>query len=120
MKKSILLAAIILTVCFTDVSAQTKFMHLTTIESVVGGGVGRSRMIITDENGNQKEKGLDNLFSMVGINISNIKRNENDILDEISKISSEGWTLISTIPMTLSPGQNGAGIFMTRYLFAKD
>lgn len=120
MKKSILILLSILTVCTADLFSQSKFMQITTIESVVGGGVGRSRMIITDEEGNQKEKGLDNLFSMVGINVGNIKRNENDILDEIRKYASEGWTLISTIPMTLSPGQNGSGIFMTRYLFAKD
>lgn len=100
-------------------SANSKFMQITTIESVVGGGFGRSKMIITKEDGSQEERDLENLFSMTGINFKNIKSNETGILQTLKSYTDAGWKLHSTIPMTLSPGQNGAGIFMTRYLLVK-
>jgi hypothetical protein len=97
-----------------------KFMQITTIESVVGGGFGRSKMIITKEDGSQEEKDLENLFSMAGINFKNIKSNESVILQTIKSFTDAGWKLKSTVPLTLSPGNNGNGIFMTRYLLVKD
>ena len=42
----------------------TKFVQITTIESVIGGGIGRSKMIITKEDGASEEKDLNNLFSI--------------------------------------------------------
>ena len=98
----------------------SKFMQITTIESVVGGGFGRSKMIITKEDGTQEEKDLENLFSMTGINFKNIRINETAILQTIKTYTDTGWKLQATIPMTLSPGNNGAGIFMTRYLLVRD
>jgi hypothetical protein len=97
-----------------------KFMQITTVESVVGGGFGRSKMIITKEDGSQEEKDLENLFSMTGINFKNIRTNETIILQTIKSFTDTGWKLHATIPMTLSPGNNGAGIFMTRYLLVRD
>lgn len=58
---------------FAQQQTESKFMQITTIESVVGGGLGRSKMIITKEDGTQEEKELENLFSMTGINFKNIK-----------------------------------------------
>lgn len=98
----------------------THFMQVTTIESVVGAGIGRSKMIITKEDGSQEERDLENLFSMTGINFKNIKENENKIVQTLKALTESGWKLTSTVPLTLSPGQNGAGIFMTRYLFTKE
>ena len=95
-------------------------MHVTTIESVVGGGFGRSKMVITKEDGTQEEKDLENLFSMTGINFKNIKLNESAILQTLKSYTDTGWKLHATIPMTLSPGQNGSGIFMTRYSLSKE
>lgn len=106
-----------------NVNAQQKpsqFMQITTIESVVGGGVGRSKMIITNADGSQEERDLENLFSLTGINFKNIRSNENDILNTIKNYTGKGWKLISTVPLTLSPTQGGAGIFMTRYLLGKE
>ena len=96
-----------------------KFMQITTIESVVGGGLGRSKMIITKEDGSQEEKDMENLFSLTGLNLKNIKSNESDILKVLKSFSDEGWKLYQVIPLTLSPGDKGAGIFMTRYLMNK-
>ena len=95
-------------------------MQITTIESVVGGGFGRSKMIITKEDGSQEERDLENLFSLTGINMKNIKSNESSILQVLKVYTDAGWKLQSTIPLTLSPAQTGNGIFMTRYLMVKE
>ncbi|MEP7258493.1 MAG: hypothetical protein ABI687_08895, partial [Flavitalea sp.] len=59
---------------------KTQFMQITTVESVVGGGLGRSKMLITNADGSQDERDLDNLFSLAGINFKNIRSNESTIL----------------------------------------
>jgi hypothetical protein len=105
---------------FAQENTSSKFMQITTIESVVGGGLGRSKMIITKEDGTQEEKELENLFSMTGINFKNIKSNESGILQTLKTYIDAGWKLYSTVPLTLSPGNNGSGIFMTRYLLIKE
>ena len=99
--------------------SESKFVQITTIESVVGGGLGRSKMIITKEDGSQEEKDLNNLFSIAGINFKNIKDNETSILQTIKTYTDDGWKMFSNTPLTLSPGNNGSGIFMTRYLLTK-
>jgi hypothetical protein len=106
-----------------DILAQQKpvqFMQVTTVESVVGGGLGRSKMIITKEDGSQEERDLENLFSIAGINFKNIRENENNIIRTLKSFTDNGWKLLSTVPLTLSPNQGGSGIFMTRYLFQKE
>lgn len=96
-----------------------KFMQITTIESVVGGGFGRSKMLITKDDGSQEERDMENLFSLTGMNIKNIKSNESDILKTLKSFIDEGWKVYQVIPLTLSPGDKGPGIFMTRYLLSK-
>jgi hypothetical protein len=107
----------------TSLNAQDKsttgFMQITTIESVVNGGLGRSRMIITEEDGTQKEKDLNNLFSVAGINFKNIKENEASLVGTLKSYTDKGWKLLSATPLTLSPNEGGNGIFMTRYLLTK-
>lgn len=99
-------------------SASYEYYIVTTIESVVPMGLGRSRMISTDENGKTDEVKLENFFSAVGINFGNIRENDAMIADKISKMSAEGWELHH-----ISNGVYGAdtstGIFITRYLFRK-
>ncbi len=121
MKKATILVALFVA-CYFNVSAQNRqrFMQITTIESVVSAGFGRSKMLITKEDGSQEERDLENLFSMTGLNIKNIKSNENNILQVLRTYTDEGWKLLSTVPLTLSPNQNGNGIFMTRYLLVRD
>lgn len=96
-----------------------KFMQITTIESVVGGGLGRSKMVITKEDGSQEERDMENLFSLTGINMKNIKSNESDILRTLKSFTDDGWKIAQVTPLTLSPNQNSNGIFMTRYLLSK-
>lgn len=96
-----------------------KFMQVTTIESVIGGGFGRSKMVITKEDGTQEERDMENLFSLTGMNMKNIKTNESDILKTLKTFSDEGWKIEQVTPLTLSPSDKGTGIFMTRYLLTK-
>ena len=96
-----------------------QFMQITTVESVVGGGLGRSKMIITNPDGSQKESDLENLFSLAGINFKNIKENEDKIVRVLKGYTDEGWKVDYVTSFTLSPSDNGLGIFMTRYLLSR-
>lgn len=125
MKKTVFLVFIILGLSFSMQAqdsakvAPRQFMQVTTIESVIGGGIGRSKMLITQPDGSQEEMDLNNLFSIGGINFKNVKENENTILKILKLYADEGWKIEQTIPLTLSPPNNGAGIFMTRYLLSR-
>ena len=121
MKKAVLILSLCFALTATYAQEKVKFMQITTIESVVGRGFGRSKMIITKEDGTQEESDMENLFSLTGINMKNIKSNETSILKVLKSYSDDGWRIQSTTPLTLSPNQNnGNGIFMTRYLLVKE
>lgn len=126
MQRLSLLLLFMMVLGFSSFAQETKpavskqFMQVTSIESVVAGGLGRSRLIITNADGTQTEADLNNLFSMAGINFGNIKENEDKVLRLLKKYSDEGWKIEQVIPLSLSPAQNGAGIFMTRYLLTRE
>lgn len=126
MKKIILSMVIAITLLNTLQAQEVKpepskqFMQVTTVESVVAGGLGRSRMIITNADGSQKESELNNLFSMTGINFKNIKENEDNLIKTLKSYTDDGWKLEQVTSLTLSQNDSGAGgIFMTRYLLSK-
>jgi hypothetical protein len=97
-----------------------QFMQVTTIESVLSGGLGRSKMIVTNPDGSQKESGMENLFSMVGINFKNIGENENKLINTLKFYTENGWKIDHVTSLTLSQTESGnGGIFMTRYLLSK-
>jgi hypothetical protein len=124
MKRIILFAAIAL-LSFSAQAQEQKsepskqFMQITTIESVVSGGLGRSKMIVTEADGSQKELDMENLFSLTGINFKNIKDNESKVVQTIKRYTDDGWKIDQTSSFALSPSQNSSGIFMTRYLLSK-
>lgn len=68
-----------------------EYKQFSTVESLVAGGLGRSRILTTDEKGVSVEKDLMNFFSMVGINFGNISNNDKLIVDRINEYSNEGW-----------------------------
>ncbi|MBP6455631.1 MAG: hypothetical protein KA275_02775 [Chitinophagaceae bacterium] len=119
--KKLIIAFSILAFFSFDSFSQKKIMQVTTVESIIPGGLGRSKMIITNEDGTQMEKPMENFYSMVGINFGNIKSNELAILDELKKWIAEGWELKFTTTGVQSPAQGGGsqGIYMTRYIFMK-
>jgi len=126
MKKIITLLVVALTIGAGLAAQETKpetgkqFMQINTVESVVAGGLGRSKMIITAPDGSQKEADLENLFSLTGINFKNIKVNEDKIVKILKTYTDDGWKLDHVTSLTLSQNDNGAGgIFMTRYLLSK-
>ena len=50
--------------------ANYSYQQVTTIESVVGGGFGRSKMLFTPAYKGAADAPLENLFSLTGINMS--------------------------------------------------
>lgn len=109
------------------------FKMITVVESVIPGGLGRSRMITTDHSGSLEEVKLKNFFSLVGINFSNIKENDVAITDKITKLYVDGWELMdvtsgvySSADMNVTDTKDGSsgsssstGIFITRYLLKR-
>jgi hypothetical protein len=119
--KTFILSALFLLFATSELFSQkVAFMQITSVESVVGAGAGRSKLIITKDDGTQEEKEMENLFSMVGINFKNVKTNESLLLQTLKSYTDLGWKLVSTTPLTLSPNQNANGIFLTRYLLQKE
>jgi hypothetical protein len=98
-----------------------EYRQFSTIESVVPGGVGRSRIIISDQGDQEVGKDLLNFYSMVGINFKNIANNDRVIVETINEYVNEGWELHTVVTgvNSASQGKGGTGIFITRYLFRK-
>jgi hypothetical protein len=144
MKKIIVTAFLIAGLFVTAQGFQYKIV--TTIESVVPGGIGRSRII---ENGtevdytqftttrtkegkektdkdrsdvkidNLKESTLVNFYSLVGINFQNIASNDAMVTSMLNKYSKEGWELFNIVSGVESDAGkgDGDGIFITRFYF---
>lgn len=94
------------------------FQQVTTIESVVPMGAGRSRMIATSPTGTLEETELKNFFSISGINFANVRSNDKATTDKISQLVNAGWDL-DQITSGVYSGNDNSGIFITRYLFKK-
>ncbi|GJM61644.1 hypothetical protein [Persicobacter diffluens] len=127
-------------------SAQTQYKVVTSVESVVPMGIGRSRIIdaqgekdyanyTTDRSKGQKnetsrkdlktteleETKLLNFYSAAGINFSNIASNDMVISSKINALVEEGWELAfvtSGVESDAGKG-DGKGLFITRYIFKK-
>lgn len=110
--------AIALLFGFKPAQEETKYTQITTIESVVPGGLGRSRMITTDPNGEYKEVDMENFFSLVGINFGNVRKNDKIITDKLNQMTSDGWVL-EQVNSGVYSADKSTGIFVTRYLFKK-
>ena len=135
--------------CASDMFAQ-EYLVVTTVESVVPMGVGRSRMIIQTDSINvdafttsrvdgktSKQKDVArsdakinsfdetkmlNFYSAVGINFQNIASNDAMISDKINKLAQDGWEMaFVTSACESDAGKgDGTGIFITRYIFKRD
>ncbi|MCS7077400.1 MAG: hypothetical protein NZ455_11860 [Bacteroidia bacterium] len=96
------------------------YMQVTTVESIIPGGLGRSKMLITDEKGNTTETDMENFYSLVGINFGNITSNNKQIVTKINELCGKGWELDKVTAGVQSPTDGGKqGIYLTRYLFKK-
>ncbi len=123
MKKAICIAALLGCLLSSEAlwaQVAKQYLFLTTVESIIPGGLGRSRMMISRPDGQQSEEDLRNFYSLVGINFGNIKDNDEDVLQKINALVAEGWTLEFVNSGVQSPSETqGPGIYMTRYLFSK-
>lgn len=146
MKKIVLLA--LLAGCTTLLYGQ-EYKVITTVESVVPMGIGRSRMMepkqetnyreLTTERVDGKKSGMDdvkrgdikidnfeetkllNFFSAAGINFQNISSNDAVVSSKLTEMAKEGWTLVFVTSGVESDAgkQDGNGIFITRYIFKR-
>ena len=88
--------------------SKTFYTQITTIESVVPGGLGRSRMVTTDPDGNYKEIDMENFFSFVGINFGNVRKNDK-MITELHYKFNPAFEVVANGKITeLYPVNNGA------------
>lgn len=103
-----------------NVNQRYEYKQISAVESVIPGGLGRSRLLTTTENGTAIEKDLKNFYSMVGINFGNISNNDQVIIDRVNEYINEGWELVHITSGVQSPTDGGkTGIFITRYIFRR-
>ncbi len=146
MKNIILLMAFGL-LSYSGINAQ-EFKVITSVESIVPSGMGRSRIIDakeekdyetytstqTEENNsrnkskrgdirvkNFEETKLLNFYNIAGIRFQNIAANDAVISSKLNKMAKEGWELIHVLSAVESDAgdKDGQGIFITRYIFKK-
>ncbi|MEM1407110.1 MAG: hypothetical protein AAGG59_10075 [Bacteroidota bacterium] len=147
MKKIIILTLLGLAGAFGAEAQQ--YAVITTVESIVPGGLGRSRMIsnktdldveqFTTERkagtdtgqGQVKRKSIkvDNLeetkmlnfYSITGINFQNIASNDALISSKLDQMTEAGWELAFITSAVEGDGgtADGKGIFITRYIFKR-
>lgn len=126
-----------------------EYTVVTSIESIVPMGLGRSRIIMAkqpmdytkfttsrtggkDSDQDEVERSeakidlLDetkmlNFYSGVGINFQNVASNDAMITSKLNQMSKEGWKLVFVISGVESDAgkEDGKGIFITRYIFEK-
>jgi len=149
MKKVILSAIALIAVGFTSINAQSyTYKVITSVESIVPNGVGRSRLIsfndernfknytttqTSDSKGrnkssrsNMRVKGYDetkllNFYNLGGIRFQNIATNDALVTSKINAMVADGWQLAfvtSAVESDAGKG-DGKGIFITRYIFKK-
>jgi hypothetical protein len=148
MKNSFLLAVAII-IAALSTSAQ-EYKVVTTIESVVPMGIGRSRIIENTDSldvnnftttrtdgkkssqkdvsrkdakiDNFDETKLLNFYSAVGINFQNIASNDALISSKINNLIDEGWELKFVLSGVESDAGkgDGTGIFITRFIFYRE
>jgi hypothetical protein len=147
--KNLFLSLSFLTILGACAVAQ-EYRVVTTIESIVPGGAGRSRMLEAKQTADHRslttartdgkkstqdeisredvrieafeETKLLNFFSVSGINIQNVASNDAVITSKLNEMAKEGFSLAFVTSGVESDGgdTDGNGIFVTRYIFKKD
>jgi len=148
--KKLLIIAIIAFAFFTESNAQSvEYKVITSVESIVPMGIGRSRLIeekseinvdnfTTERTDGKKSKQkkvkrsaakvdkfaetkLLNFYSIAGINFQNIASNDALLSSKINKLTTAGWELafVTSAVESDSGKGDGKGIFITRYIFKR-
>ncbi|MFD1160848.1 MULTISPECIES: hypothetical protein [Hwangdonia] len=134
---------------FVEINAQVEYKVITSVESIVSSGLGRSRLISANEEKNFEEftstqteddntrnkskrgeirvKDFDetkllNFFNLGGIRFQNIAANDAVITSKINTMVTEGWELafVTSAVESDSGKGDGQGIFITRYIFKRN
>ncbi|MEO2053578.1 hypothetical protein [Flagellimonas beolgyonensis] len=146
MKKIVFIAVMTLAAAF-GANAQ-EYKVITSVESIVPNGLGRSRIInaledkdyreftsVQTEDDNTRNKSdrseirvknfeetkLLNFYNIGGIRFQNIAANDAVITSMINDMIANGWELAFVVSGVESEGGkgDGQGIFITRYIFRK-
>lgn len=148
MKKNLIVLFTSLLAASTGFAQKYEFRIITTVESIVPSGLGRSRMIVSNETRDYKEftttrseedngrnnsdrgdirvKGFDetkllNFYNIGGIRFQNIVANDAVVTSKLNAMSEEGWDLafVNSAVESEAGKQDGEGIFITRYVFKR-
>ncbi len=149
MKTTKFLLLVALISFFQEVRAQYEFKIITSVESIVPMGLGRSRIIenngavnaedLTTErrDGNDSRQGtikrsdvkidelneikLVNFFNLGGINFRNIASNDAVITSKLNSLAQQGWELayVTSAVESNAGKDDGEGIFVTRFIFRR-
>lgn len=148
MKKLGLVITLVL-LAFIDTNAQTEYKVITSVESIVPSGLGRSRIVSASEDRNYKdfttnrteeddernksdrgdirvknfeETKLLNFYNLGGIRFQNIAANDAVVSSKINTMVEEGWELAFVASAVESDAgkDDGQGIFITRYIFKRN
>jgi hypothetical protein len=148
MKRLLLLSVICLSFMLGAAAQVYEYKIITTVESIVPNGMGRSRMISANETRDYKEftttrseeenernksdrgdirvKGFDetkllNFYNLGGIRFQNIAANDAVVNSKLNTMAVEGWDLafVSSAVESDAGKDDAQGIFITRYIFKR-
>ncbi len=148
-KQFFFLGLALLSFASQSAAQQYEYKIITTVESIVPMGLGRSRIVehttevdaslyttARNEGTDSAQKGVKrkdlkidalnetkllNFFSVAGINFQNIASNDAMISSALNALTNEGWELAFTTSGVESDGGqgDGQGIFITRFIFKR-
>ena len=148
MKKHLSLLTALVAITLVGFAQKYEFRIVTTVESIVPNGIGRSRMISSNETRDYKEfttsrseednsrnssdrsdirvKAFDetkllNFYNLGGIRFQNIVANDAVVTSKLNTMAEEGWDLTFVNSAVESDGgkDDNVGIFITRYVFRR-
>jgi hypothetical protein len=147
--KKLLAITVIILLFSLETMAQVEYKVITSVESIVPAGLGRSRIISAeeerdykeftseqteDDNSRNKSKRSDirvkdfeetkllNFYNLGGIRFQNIAANDAVISSKINGMITDGWELafVTSAVESDSGKDDGNGIFITRYIFKRN
>lgn len=144
--KKIYLVIAIFTCIYTSEAQVYEYKVITSVESIIPSGVGRSRLISSNEDRDYRdytssrsmekrnkssrtdirvkdfdETKLLNFYNIAGIRFQNIAANDAVLSSKLSIMSEEGWELafVSSAVESDAGKDDNRGIFITRYVFKR-
>ena len=146
--KKIYFVIALLSIIYTTNAQTYEYKVITSVESIVPAGLGRSRIISAEEDRNYKdftskrssednsrnkskrskirvknfeETKLLNFYNLGGIRFQNIAANDAVITSKINTMIEEGWDLafVNSAVESDAGEKDNNGIFITRYIFKR-